>query len=83
MANKSKTENNKWVAARLREIREGTSNLSYHLLRQFEKMNLIEPVFVKIEGRGRPIKNHVVTGNGRKLIGLSAGWRDNGNGVTQ
>jgi len=75
MANKSKTENNKWVAERLKEIREGTDNLSYHLLRQLENMKLIEPVFVKIEGRGRPIKNHVVTPKGRSIIGLSKNWR--------
>jgi len=75
MANKAKTENNKWIAERLREIREGTSDLSYHLLRQLEKTGLIEPVFVKLEGRGRPIKNHVITGKGRQLIGLSKTWR--------
>lgn len=75
MANKAKTENNKWIAQSLAEIREGTDNLSYHLKRQLEKMNLIEPVFVKIEGRGRPIKTHTITGRGRSLLGLSTKWR--------
>lgn len=75
MANKSKVENRKWIADRLAEIREGTSNLSYHLLREIERLRLIEPVFVKLEGRGRPIKTYTVTGEGRKLLGLSKNWR--------
>lgn len=74
MANKSKTTNNKWTATALAEIRKGTSNLSYHLKRELEKLDLIEPVFVKIEGRGRPIKTHVLTGKGRGFLGLSTKW---------
>lgn len=75
MANKAKTTNHKWVAQALADIREGTHNLSYHLLRELEKLNLIEPVFVKVEGRGRPIKNHIITGKGRGMLGLSTKWK--------
>ncbi|AGR48054.1 hypothetical protein PHIM7_329 [Sinorhizobium phage phiM7] len=75
MANKSKVENRRWIVERLAEIREGTHNLSYHLLREIERLRLIEPVFVKLEGRGRPIKTYTVTGEGRKLLGFSKNWR--------
>lgn len=75
MANKSKTENKKWLAERLEEIRKGTHNLSYHLLREIENLNLIEPIFVKVEGRGRPFKNYNLTGAGRSFLGLAKNWR--------
>lgn len=75
MANKAKTTNSKWIAEQLSAIREGTSNLSYHLKRQLEVAKFIEPVFVPLEGRGRPVKTHVLTGKGRGILGLSTKWK--------
>lgn len=73
MANKSKLRDTSWVMDRLNEIREGTSNLSYHLLRQIEKSKLIEPVFVPIQGKRKPFKTYSLTAEGRKKLGLKGG----------
>lgn len=65
-----KVTNDKWVTESLSDIREGKSKLSYHLLRQLEGIKMIEPMFVRIHGKKRPVKSYILTRKGRSFLGL-------------